>query len=556
MSDKLQFVAKLRQAKACRTSNRITIRNCFAAQLLLATLRLTPCHDSMASTNQMDQLGDGRFRLAFEHAPIGMALVGMDYRLHRVNAALCEALGYTREELSYRTFIDITHPDDVGRDKELADRLFRGEIPSYRLEKRFRTKDGQLAWLDLSAFVIRDEDGEPICGLAMVENITDRKRSEEALRLSEERYRSFIVNSSEAIWRFEIEQPIPTDLPVDAQIEALYKYSYLTECNDAMARLYGRDRAEEMIGSRLDQLISISNPANLASVRTFVTHGYRVHNTNANMTNPLVGERVFSSSVIGIVINNFLVRFWGVQRDETEKRKAADQIQHSQQQLRLLAAHLQTLREKERTTLAREMHDSMGNSLTSLKLDLTRIARRLSNPPDDQTRTEIVERLKSASDLLDQTIDQVKTISTELRPGVLDKFGLAAAIEWQCQEFERRTGITCTSDLPAAAQLFIPEHSIALFRILQEALTNIARHADARNVRVTLRLDGPDVALTIDDDGRGISTEEITAPNSLGLLGMRERMEILGGQFTITGQPGRTELNARVPFEPQLIKAR
>jgi signal transduction histidine kinase len=125
-----------------------------------------------------------------------------------------------------------------------------------------------------------------------------------------------------------------------------------------------------------------------------------------------------------------------------EKRKAEDQIQHSQQQLRLLVVHLQTLREKERATLAREMHDSMGNSLTSLKLDLTRIARRLSNPADDQMRAEIVERLKSASDLLDQTIDQVKTISTELRPGRPRQIrDWRQQIEWQCQEFERRTGI-------------------------------------------------------------------------------------------------------------------
>jgi signal transduction histidine kinase len=294
----------------------------------------------------------------------------------------------------------------------------------------------------------------------------------------------------------------------------------------------------------------------LAAVTTFVTSGYRVHNTNANLTNPLVGERVFSSSVIGIVINNFLLRFWGVQRDETAKHQAENQIQHSRQQLRLLAAHLQTLRETERSHVAREMHDSMGNALTSLKLDLARISRRLSTPPDDQTRAEIVERLKSASDLLDQTIDQVKAISTELRPGVLDKFGLAAAIEWQCQEFERRTGILCVCDLPATPLMLIPDHAIAFFRILQESLTNIARHADAQHVKVALGLDGPDVTLSVEDDGRGISNEEITRPDSLGLLGMRERMESLGGKFAIAGQPGRTELNARVPFEPQLVKKR
>jgi signal transduction histidine kinase len=161
-----------------------------------------------------------------------------------------------------------------------------------------------------------------------------------------------------------------------------------------------------------------------------------------------------------------------------------------------------------------------------------------------------VERLKSASDLLDHTIEQVKTISTELRPGVLDKFGLAAGIEWQCQEFERRTGISCVCDLPAGDLVLIPDHSIALFRILQEALTNVARHAGAQHVWITLRVDDADVSLTVQDDGRGISNAEITAPHSLGLLGMRERTEMLGGQFTITGEPGCTELTARVPVRP------
>jgi PAS domain S-box-containing protein len=502
----------------------------------------------MASTNQFNPLlGDGPFRLAFEHAPIGMAMVTTDYRLNRVNLALCKALGYTKEELAPRTFSDITHPDDVARDKDLADKLFRGEIPSYRLEKRIRTKDGQLAWLDVSAFVIQDANGKTICGFTMVENITERKRSEEALRISEERYRSFVVNSSEAIWRFEIEKPIAVGLPLETQVDALYKYSYLVECNDAMARLYGHERAEEMIGTRLNDLISTSNARNVASLRAFVSNNYRLHNTNAITTDPIVGERFFSSSVIGVVINDFLLRFWGVQRDETDKLRAKDQIEHSRQQLRLLAAHVEELRETERTNLAREMHDSLGNSLTSLKLDLTRISRRLTTSPDDKTRAEIVERLRSASDLLDNTIDQVKAISTELRPGVLDKFGLAAAIEWQCQEFTRRAGITCDCVLPPADVALIPEQSIALFRILQEALTNVARHASAQHVRVTLSVDDSDVTLNVQDDGRGISNEEITAPDSLGLLGMRERMEMLGGQFTIAGKPGRTELNARVP---------
>lgn len=503
----------------------------------------------MAVKNQPDPLlGDGRFRLAFEHAPIGMALVTNDYRLNKVNAALCQALGYNEEELLSKRFIDITHPDDIRSDRQLADKLFRGEIPSYRLEKRFRTRDGQLVWLDLSAFTIRGDPDKPPYGLAMVENITDRKRTEEALRTSEERYRSFVINSSEAIWRYEIERPIAVGLPVDEQIEAMLKYGYLAECNDAMARLHGRERAEDLVGTYFCDMISISNPTNMASLRAFVNNGYRLHNTDSIVSNE-TGQSYFSSSVIGIVVNNYLLRVWGTQRDETAKRTAEWQIEESRQQLRQLAAHLQDLRERERANLAREMHDTLGHSLTSLKLDFTRLAKRLANPLDEPTRLDILDRLGSAAELLDETIALVKTISTELRPGVLDKFGLAAAAEWQCQEFENRTGIKCYYRLPIADGRLPAEISIALFRILQEALTNVARHSEAREVTVTLNTDGTDVILSVRDNGKGISPARIAAPTSLGLLGMRERTEMLGGQFTIEGKPGRTILNARIPID-------
>ena len=121
------------------------------------------------------QLSEQRFRLAFDNAPIGMAIVGLGYRMQRVNRRLCDTLGYSEQELMARTFVDITHPDDVESDVALAEQLFRDEIPSYRLEKRFLTKDGRLVWLDLTALVVRGPGGEALYGLAMVENITERK---------------------------------------------------------------------------------------------------------------------------------------------------------------------------------------------------------------------------------------------------------------------------------------------------------------------------------------------------------------------------------------------
>jgi signal transduction histidine kinase len=149
---------------------------------------------------------------------------------------------------------------------------------------------------------------------------------------------------------------------------------------------------------------------------------------------------------------------------------------------------------------------------------------------------------------LDQTIAQVKAISTELRPAVLDKFGLAAAIEWQCREFEKRTSIVCDCRLPAEDLNPGPECSIALFRILQESLTNVARHSGATQATVNLRAEESEVVLTVGDDGRGISTAEISAPDSLGLLGMRERTDSLGGQFTVQGRPGHTFVEVRIPL--------
>jgi PAS domain S-box-containing protein len=476
-----------------------------------------------------------------------MAVVDFDYSFRRVNAALCEALGYEVTELLDRKFVDITHVDDIVRDTDLADRLFRGEIPSYRTEKRFVKKNGELAWLDVTALMIRGDNGKPLYGLAIVENITKRKRAEEALRTSEERYRSFVVNSSEGIWRLDVEQPIDVKLPADEQLGLFYKYGYLAECNDAMARMHGYERADDIVGLRFGVSGFASHPASTSSMRKLIANNYRLLDLQTEELDSKGFPRIFSTNLIGIVINGRLVRIWGVQRDQTEQRRTAIELEHSHEQLRHLSGHLHAVREREKSEVAREIHDTIGQSLASIKIELGLLNKTLktSDPPD---LDDLKKRLNEVSASVTEMILSVKAISTELRPAVLDKFGLAAAVEWQCEEFSRRMRIECDYNVPITELNISPEISTALFRILQEALSNVARHSNATRVNVVLTANHSKVDLTVNDNGRGITEEEIRAPMALGLLGMRERVEFLRGSFSVVGKAERgTTLRASFP---------
>jgi signal transduction histidine kinase len=212
-------------------------------------------------------------------------------------------------------------------------------------------------------------------------------------------------------------------------------------------------------------------------------------------------------------------------------------------ELRDLTAYLQDAREEERTRIAREVHDEFGQLLTALKMDLSWLAKRL---PSDEPQLE--EKADAMSDMIDRSFEVVRRVSSELRPGILDDLGVAAAIEWQAELYAERSGIAFRLDLDEAAETLDRESSTALFRILQEALTNVGRHAEAEEVRIDLRVGPDDVTLVVADDGRGITPDEISGQESLGLVGMRERARALGGEVTIEGVPGEgSRVTASIP---------
>lgn len=204
--------------------------------------------------------------------------------------------------------------------------------------------------------------------------------------------------------------------------------------------------------------------------------------------------------------------------------------------MRALSAHVESVREDERTGIAREIHDELGQALTALRIDLAWIARRASSD-DPIPRDAVLEKLRAMTEMTDGVIQQVRRISAQLRPGVLDDLGLVAAVEWQAHEFEKRTGTACVVDANLDDAPLDPAISTAIFRIFQEALTNVARHAEASRVEVKLARAHGSIRLEVHDDGRGITPEAAASPKAFGLLGIRERARQLGGTATIRGAP-------------------
>ncbi|OJY20866.1 PAS domain-containing protein [Pandoraea sp. 64-18] len=234
----------------------------------------------------------------------------------------------------------------------------------------------------------------------------------------------------------------------------------------------------------------------------------------------------------------------GISRDITDRKRSETALLDSRAQLRQLSAYLQTVREAERTRLSRELHDELGQWLGGLRLGLSYLDTQPVASPAD--RSAHIQMLK---DLVDETIDAVHRIAADLRPAVLDELGLHAALEWLTESFAQRHGLPCELDMPEAVTTRLDsECSTAIFRIVQESLTNASRHGQPSQVRVTLELRDGDCYVSIADDGRGMDTARAGDGQRLGLMGMRERALMLGGAFEIESAPGQgTRVRVRIP---------
>jgi PAS domain S-box-containing protein len=455
-----------------------------------------------------------RFRRVTEAAFEGVAVTQKGTLLD-VSEKLSKLFGYNRNELIGKPIARLIAPKV--RNDTLTKILSGYSLP---YESVCLRKDGTVFPVEVCGKNYSSK-GKCLCVTA-IRDITKRKLSEKVLQESEEKYKTLTENSLTGIF-----------------IHQKGKFVFV---NDKFAKMHGY-KPEELLQKDHLLLVHPDERGRLKEIASKRLRGkpapqqYEVRRITKD------GKTILCEMMATTIRFRGETSIMGNVIDISERKQAEAAIKKSEEQLRDLTTYLQKVGEIERTNIAREIHDELGQGLTVLKIDLSWMRKRLL---EDQGALR--EKLDAMSQLINKTIQTVKKISTDLRPGLLDDLGLAAAIEWQAGEFEKRTGIRCRITMDPKDITLDRDRNTAIFRIFQETLTNVARHARATEVNVRLKETDGQVELNVRDNGRGITEEELTNPKSFGLIGIRERAKIFGGSNIMRGISGRgTTVTVKIP---------
>jgi PAS domain S-box-containing protein len=376
-------------------------------------------------------------------------------------------------------------------------------------------------------------------------DVTESRQAAEALRESQSLLELFFSQSLDGFFFMMLDRPIAWNQTTDkeAALDYIFTHERITKVNAAVLTQFSA-RQDQLIGRTPAELLAHDIPGARARWREFLDAGHLHQETDERTLDgrPMIieGDYICLYDREGRFIGHF-----GIQRDVTQRRQEENEILRSRQELRDLTARLQLVREEERTDIAREVHDELGQALTGLKIDLAWLKPRLADRP------ALAERVQSIIVRIDGAMDTVRRIATDLRPSVLDDLGLVAAVEWQTQEFERSTGITAQLEVQATYPELDDICATTAFRILQETLTNVARHAHATRVKIALQVSAEELTLEVRDNGRGISKSDLLSSTSLGLIGSRERAIACGGKLVIRGiRDQGTVALLRIPLRP------
>jgi two-component system, NarL family, sensor histidine kinase UhpB len=346
--------------------------------------------------------------------------------------------------------------------------------------------------------------------------------------------------SRDGCYLMVLDKPIDWTAQADKEslLDQVFARQRMTRVNAALAMQF-RTTQEDLLGWTPRELFAHDVAAGRRAWRALFDDGHfqglACHRRPDGTHFWTEGESVCFYDGAGRIIGHS-----GVQRDVTDRTNAAAELERSRAELRALSARLQSTREEERTRLAREIHDVLGQALTGLKLDLAWLEEREPRTmPAMEGRPSIAARI-------DETMEIVRRLASELRPSLLDHLGLEAAIDWLVRDSAKRTGIPVTLQVDEIPPLpgEIASHA---FRIIQEALTNVARHSQATHVQVSVRRMTGRILLTVEDNGVGIGPQSLSGQHSVGLVGMRERAMACGGSFIVSGDPGHTSIAVTIP---------
>jgi PAS domain S-box-containing protein len=425
---------------------------------------------------------------------------------------------------------NIVHPEDRERVALVIEEAQRG-LRRYDVEYRIARPDGEVRFLHSQGDIVCDEQGRPRRAFGIAQDITEHKRAEEKLKQSERQLAEAQRLAHVGGWDWDLR-------------------SNVVIWSDELYRIFGLQPGEIKVAGDATPFIHPEDWDLVFSTVQSSVKNKEPYNFHYRVLRPDGDERiVYTHGRIVCDEDGEPIRVFGATQDVTELKRAEEKLRATTGQLRALSARVHSAKEEEGTRIAREIHDELGTALTSLRWDLESVEKVVSEAGDEPRVRALRERLDAMLRLTEATIGSVRRISAELRPGVLDDLGLAAAVEWQAQQFEARTGISCRCDSSVDDLGLSREQSTAVFRILQEALTNVLQHARATSVDITMRAETGELVLTIIDNGRGITENERTGAQSLGLLGMRERAHLIGGTIHVTGVGGKgTMITVRIPI--------
>ena len=479
------------------------------------------------------QRSKDHFQSLIEHAQDVITVLDGKGIIRYTSPSIRRILGYGKSELLGRDTFQYLHPRDLERIKNIFDELLAEPDRIRSEEFRFKHRDGHWVFLESIAKHVTDEDGTRI--IVNSRDVTERKRAVQQLKEHEaqlsEAQRIAKVGSWE--WRPGEEDGL--------------------SWSDEMLRIYGID--PNSFNHTYETFLEHVHPDDRDRIEREVTRAlelkqsfsfeHRIIRGNDGEERKLLGRGQVITDDKGQVI-----RLIGTGQDITEQKEREQKLREYSNRLRRLSARIERAREEERIRIAREVHDELGQMLTVLKMDISMLSGELKKKIDPEIMDFLERETKNIQNRINTIMSSVQRITAELRPEVLDDLGLKDAIEWQAQEFAERSGLSVNFNSNISnPNMLDEEQSTIIFRIFQETLTNIIRHAQASRVDIRLDIEDEHLVLVVRDNGIGITEEQREASASLGLIGMRERTQLLGGTVRIEGKENeQTKVILQIPL--------